>query len=378
MRKLLFTAFLTCGLGAQVQAQDVTFSQAYQAYQQAQQQGDYKQALQHAKQALILGKEKFGQEHKNTLALQYNLANTQAQNKKFQQAYQAQTDLLPAYQQRYGKISNEYYHLALDRMLNAAKTFKVLRKTKNMDKIDELRSELELIQQDNHALALALAADSRFNAGLVYHQFLTTLSLGKRSFLPVKDLLAMAQQAEKQLLKDFGEADTRLLDVRYRKATLLQGLKQTDAAVQSFEQVIKSLDGHLASSHPYELAAHARLVKLYESQGKSAQATKHCVAIGAMTPWREDQKPVPLYRQEPKYPVSAARHKQEGEVYMLFDLDEQGVVQNVRVFKRTGPLGFATEATKALKKWRYAPKFVDGKATMVKNLRVRLDFYLNS
>jgi protein TonB len=89
-----------------------------------------------------------------------------------------------------------------------------------------------------------------------------------------------------------------------------------------------------------------------------------------------DGDATPIFRQEPKFPPKAARDGIEGWVKLSFDINELGNVENVQVIDSSPKRVFDREARKALKKWRYNPKVVDGKALYQKGLTVQLDFNL--
>ena len=114
---------------------------------------------------------------------------------------------------------------------------------------------------------------------------------------------------------------------------------------------------------------------IFETKGKSEEATEHCLAIGRMKPWRDDIEPAPLYRVNPKYPVNYARKSKEGSAIVAFDISPFGFVENARILESDGEL-FEKESLAAIKQWRYAPKFVEGEAVVAKGQKVRLDFRL--
>jgi protein TonB len=89
-----------------------------------------------------------------------------------------------------------------------------------------------------------------------------------------------------------------------------------------------------------------------------------------------DGDATPIFRQEPKFPTKAARDGIEGWVQLRFDINELGNVENVSVINAQPKRIFDREAKKALKKWRYNPKVVDGKAIKQIGLTVQLDFKL--
>lgn len=78
----------------------------------------------------------------------------------------------------------------------------------------------------------------------------------------------------------------------------------------------------------------------------------------------------------PTYPIDAARNRIEGYVRMSFDISESGEPVNIKVIKSVPEQVFDKAAIKALSKWKYAPKVVNGVAVIQKGLKVQLDFKL--
>lgn len=64
-----------------------------------------------------------------------------------------------------------------------------------------------------------------------------------------------------------------------------------------------------------------------------------------------------------------------GWVQLIFDIDEQGKPINIRVQATSrDDEKLHKPAIKALSKWKYRPKIVDGQAVVQKDQKVRLDF----
>lgn len=90
-----------------------------------------------------------------------------------------------------------------------------------------------------------------------------------------------------------------------------------------------------------------------------------------------DGDATPIVRIEPKYPIQAARDGKEGWVTLSFTINEIGGVEDVTVIEAEPKRVFDKEAKRALRKWKYKPKVVDGKAMKQPGLTVRLDFNMN-
>jgi protein TonB len=91
----------------------------------------------------------------------------------------------------------------------------------------------------------------------------------------------------------------------------------------------------------------------------------------------QDGEATPIVRIDPRYPIKAARDGKEGYVVLSFTINEIGGVDDVKVIEAKPKRLFDKEARRALKRWKYKPKLVDGKPQKVPNQTVRLDFTLD-
>ncbi|GIU02025.1 energy transducer TonB [Shewanella algidipiscicola] len=90
-----------------------------------------------------------------------------------------------------------------------------------------------------------------------------------------------------------------------------------------------------------------------------------------------DGDATPIVRIEPQYPIAAARDGKEGWVQLSFTINELGGVDDIEVIDADPKRIFDREAKRALRKWKYKPKIVDGKALKQPGMTVQLDFKLD-
>lgn len=69
---------------------------------------------------------------------------------------------------------------------------------------------------------------------------------------------------------------------------------------------------------------------------------------------------VPLVRIQPQYPRDAAMSQIEGYVTIEFTIDETGAVRNPEVVESRPARVFDREAIRAILRWRFKPRVVDG------------------
>ena len=76
----------------------------------------------------------------------------------------------------------------------------------------------------------------------------------------------------------------------------------------------------------------------------------------------------PMVQMKPLYPSKAKRMGTEGYVTVELDVDATGRVTAMKVIKSVPQGVFDKSVKKALRKWKFRPKSVDGKAVSQKGV----------
>ena len=339
-------------LPMQLSATPSEFKQAYKAYNEAFESGNTEQAAKSAQQAFDLGKAIYGETSIDAANLGFNLAISLANNYQFDEAEPYFADTLALYKTHFGEDSVQL----VDPLLTYADKTKDLKLAKN------LLSDARTIADDSDQPILYAHTLSASYSKLVQTKY--DKKQVRKYILQAKDIYSELLPAD----------STVLVNSRFESSAVYLANKKYDKAEVELLEVINQYQA-LEYTHPYELAAHARLVAMYSEKEKSDLATQHCLAIGSMKPWSQEQQQTPIYRVNPNYPISKARHGTEGMVQLSFVVDEQGFVSEPEVIMSEGGEAFEQESIKVLKKWRYAPKFVDGKPVKATST-VQLDYTL--
>lgn len=366
--KTFYTSLLAISLVYTAPSFADQFSDVYKQYSVAVEKEDSSVVVELAKQTLELGENKFSTNSENLANLQYNLANAYADNKQFQNAFNAMYPVTTTYKTLYGEHSEQLFQ-ALINQLTYLPTGDEKNYAGNEDSAKLLA--LQAIEIAEH-----LTQQQPDLAHIIHYMLSKQISKPKVVSGIFKQAKHFSNLAYIGLLAKLGPKNTSTIDAQFRLAGFEYSDRNYNKAAELYEDIVDTLGKSLNTSHPFELVARGRLIHIYERQKKSNKATKHCVAIGEMTPWKNDMDPTPLFRLEPTYPLQAAKDGREGWTKMAFTIDEKGIVNDINIIESKGGNDLKREALKAFKKWRYAPKFIDGKAVTATDLTVQLDFKL--
>lgn len=89
-----------------------------------------------------------------------------------------------------------------------------------------------------------------------------------------------------------------------------------------------------------------------------------------------DRDAQPLVRINPDYPMRAAERGVEGVCVVTFDVTPDGITTNIRIMDCDSSL-FERNAIRAVERWRYQPKIVDGTAVRRTGVVTEFNFTLD-
>lgn len=199
------------------------------------------------------------------------------------------------------------------------------------------------------------------------------------------------QQALTIYVKEFGDASREVGVVNFELGRIAFFRRDSSEVTEYLLRALSSFQGNEADDQKQRLKIHAMLVQAYKAPDQSDNATRHCVAIGRENQLTPNQDFVPLFVVKPQYPHTQARVGVEGHVVLSFTVDEFGFVRDPSVIEAietpTGrrsfrssfrdPLelqSFEASALTALKRYRFAPRFVDGVAVPTEGVTTRMIF----
>jgi TonB family protein len=345
------------------------FNTVYKAYNQALESGDKEQTLELAKQAVSLGESTFIDDRENLHNLKLNLAAAYIDVKEHEQAAKTYEALREEIERRDGKVSQDYLTVTLDLLELYSRNDWPRQKREYRD------NRAESIA--SHVISLTKKLAKKTPETATSNFYIASKVLYNSKGIPKNyvSVVKLTEKARNMLVNDFGENDLKTIETRYRLGRLNMRKGRYKKAIENFEEVVATIEAEYDTSHPYEVASHAALIEVYENLGKSDESTKHCIAIGQITPWEDDAEPTPLYRVNPRYPIEYARRGKQGYTKIRFDISASGFVKNIEVIESNGK-SFNESSITALEKWRYAPKFENGKAVATTGIEVQLDYQL--
>lgn len=326
------------------------FKKIYAQYQQGVQSGRVAGMFSIAQKAYNLGCELFGSESLDCAILGVNFANI-ADNRN-ETPLNVIKKVLPTYKREFGENSlqvGQLYALAANKTpLGQPHTFK-----RNQRKALDIAEYLEAEEPVYAELLRVKVSESYLFRGNKKSRHIVDAVDKLESMLPSNDF--------------------SLIEPNFLLGKYYLSYNKPERSTEAFKRVIDIIESS-GKPHAYLNASKAFLVESYERAGLTEKATEICLEIGQSTPWQENVEPVPLYRVQPIYPRSLRGDYKEGYARFEFDIDEQGFVTNIKTIDHEGDRKLINASLKAIKQWRYAPKFENGKAVVAEDIKLQMDF----
>ena len=196
--------------------------------------------------------------------------------------------------------------------------------------------------------------------------------------MELNEVLKITRNAETALIDQFGKQDSRTVEAIFTNAKLLQDKKRHEQAAEKFSFVVQALDNDEQKLSEMSLAARSRLVKSLDKLGRHKQADSMVVEIAKLLD--SGKAPQLLYGNRHRLgenlrtiqvstdglTASSALSSpgispKYAHVFVNFDINERGFIENVQVSDRSmGSVAFTKSIVDSLHSWRYSPKLEDG------------------
>ena len=327
------------------------FREAYQSYQQYIKAGDVEKAAEMAAESYRLGVKIYGKRSVNaaSLAIDYaNLLNNTGDTKRARKVLKGKLEVLEG---EYGRESLKLVPVlfALGRAHYVpGKPEKGLGHYNRLSEIlDSHEDELYRAKRNFDIAAALLKAEGNVDT---------------RMFI---------QKAHSVYAKRLSGRDLRLGLTSYHMGLWSMSDRSYAQATDYFNGALTAFETSDGEMGSLEKTVREMLVSLYESTGQSAEATPHCLALGKARKWVTPVKP--LYTREPVIPADLTDSKFSGEVRLTFTVDESGFVSNPGITSES-PSEMGAAALAAIREFRYAPRFLDGKPVATDGVSFAFEF----
>ena len=171
----------------------------------------------------------------------------------------------------------------------------------------------------------------------------------------------------RKILRSYFDAGSRSNLVR---ANLILGdyflkTKQYEQAVEPLLTALQWLSHYPKAD--LTLQIRVALIEAYENLGMSEESTEHCLSIGSSRRVRGNERLRPLYTVELDTAELAEASYKGNDLRVAFTVDKEGFVRDPVVIGNVDNEILKTHLLHAVRKFRFAPRFVDGDAVVTRN-----------
>ena len=327
------------------------FRTAYQAYQRHVKAGDIGKATEMAAESYRLGLKVYGKKSPDAARLAVNYAKLLNDAGDTQRARKVLKGKLKVMEDRYGKDAVE---LVLPLIELGRSGYDPRNPQKGLDHFQ--RASTLLDQQENELYR----AKKNFD--------IVTILLKRGRGI---DSRAFVEKAHSVYSRRLQPRDFRLGLTSYHMGLWAASDGGHAESVEHFNAALTAFrtgDGKMGS---LERTVRIQLVSSFENLQQHESATEHCLALGSNQAW---QTPVsPVFSTKPVVPPAVIEDGLTGEVTLAFAVDEKGFVVNPEIANSTAEV-FDPIALDMIRRFRYAPRFVDGKPVLTDGLEHTIRF----
>ncbi|PKF55272.1 hypothetical protein CW748_13715 [Alteromonadales bacterium alter-6D02] len=327
------------------------FDVAYQNYKKAIASDSAEQQIKFAKEAYELGGKIYNKTGTDYANLAINLGAVYNSKEQFAQANEVLLPILAIYESEYPADAKEWVALYFELA-------------------DSMPWEERKKKVSYFRKAVKVAKNFKKESPVYYAQIQLEVGIKLLHVRPKdsKMILSALEVFQEHLEPN----DTRVIRANFHAGKYYQTRNRKSKAISYFESNLPIFETLEGPTHPYELMTRAFLIQMLESKGETDKATEHCIAIGAMKPWSDAQEQTPLFRTKPRLSKKIVTR---GASYTIikFTITESGMVENPIVTESGGNSRFDKASIAAVKRWRYAPKFENGKPVAATS-RVKISF----
>ncbi|MDX1489744.1 MAG: TonB family protein [Pseudohongiellaceae bacterium] len=334
------------------------FRADYESYETLATEERWVESLNIAKRLYEQGLEVFGDESEEAAALSYNYAMNLIRTRKQEDAVPVLEDTIDIYEAVFGKDAVELieiYQLLGD-------SYSVLSESRK--KARSYNAALEIVE--NH-----FGRESLNYAQLSFHTG-TRLNITTRSTRAERYL----EEAHRIFEELTGRDSSSTAYAAFELGRYYLGRGKAEESVDYFTKALAAFETMEGPMPDLGLTTHAFLVQVYSQLDQPDLATQHSLAIGRLTPSAPDQEMNPIFTVAPQYPMELAMAGEQGWARLEFDVNEDGTVSNIQAVDFEGGEAFEKSAIEAVKKFRFAPRFVDGEPVKVEGVQYVMRFEL--
>jgi len=370
---LFATALIFTSGSAENSEQDEAFVEAWQAYSDAVESGRASRILKTSQAVAEIAEQVFTETDPRLAKILQNYGVALRRGKKQGEAREVLGRSLQLMEDIHGRDSIELVPVIAD--LADAHS----RVGSSDRQLDHYRRAMRIVGRQQSKQSLEYA-DIAFRAATSTFNFSRSLA-GRRYLRDAQEIY--------QARLDAGDQKLGLTSLFLGKMAFAD--RSSKKAAAHLEEALTSFGGQSDRARQLRLSTHALLVQIYETRGDSDLATEHSIAIGRDTPADSDQDYLPIFRPRPNYPKVMRQRRIEGFVDIEFTVNESGFTENARVIRAvtSDPQraekalasddvneSFSVAALLAVKRFRYAPRFENGVAMPVENVKARVSFKL--